>query len=584
MCIILTGILPPIGGVVLFFVLAFVREVFGSWAEFMVGLILIDSSTVASNITASPSRTEENNTISLNDNNRVVSDKDDDQTINESHNFTESEKTASREAQLGVYQSQAFMYRSLGSLSATALSFSILLFRYWQVQHHDVEGKDTQQLNSSVVTSILIVTGILPLVSCAIVCQDHTGSKSYIDYQGIDSDILQQQQEHHLQQHTVASTSGRNYSHMVNFLVFQSILIVTGLKSPIISITSSLFWKILVGVLVITLILLNLQNISCNPFKKLWYKNRVWIEHSSNANITTNANVLESTEEILNINEQWEDEPANDALTPTSFKSNDVGETRRTRVGLYLILRNAIPSSSVLLSSFFYTTFSSQPLYLQTLSILGLGSSTIASWVYGKYIAESFSAIKGITAIIVIMTLATSLWSLLDIPFVHVFRNEEKEHRMTWLWALLGLIQIVASFLDTLSFLPSVVLATNSAKTPLGSTDNHNETQSVSININNTKDETNGHANVFEEKGSSIQQINLCHTSTQNNMNEGIQYGMLISCIDFGDQIGDWVTVPIVSALNIQRDNDYMNLEWMIVIAAVSAITSLIFLRLIPNE
>ena len=83
------------------------------------------------------------------------------------------------------------MYRSLSSLSATALSFSILLFRYWQAQHHDVEGKDTQQLNSSVVTSILIVTGILPLVSCAIVCQDHTGSKSYIDYQGIDSDILQ---------------------------------------------------------------------------------------------------------------------------------------------------------------------------------------------------------------------------------------------------------------------------------------------------------------------------------------------------------------------------------------------------------
>ena len=154
MCIILTGILPPIGGVVLFFVLAFVREVFGSWAEFMVGLILIDSSTVASNITASPSRTEENNTISLNDNNRVVSDNEDDQTINESHNFTESEKTASREAQLGVYQSQAFMYRSLGSLSATALSFSILLFRYWQAQHHDVKGKQTQQLNSSVRTRI----------------------------------------------------------------------------------------------------------------------------------------------------------------------------------------------------------------------------------------------------------------------------------------------------------------------------------------------------------------------------------------------------------------------------------------------
>ena len=59
---------------------------------------------------------------------------------------------------------------------------------------------------------------------------------------------------------------------------------------------------------------------------------------------------------------------------------------------------------------------------------------------------------------------------------------------MNWLQALLGLIQIVVSLLDTLSFLSSVVLATNSAKIPLGSTNNHNEIQSVSININNMKE------------------------------------------------------------------------------------------------
>ena len=60
----------------------------------------------------------------------------------------------------------------------------------------------------------------------------------------------------------------------------------------------------------------------------------------------------------------------------------------------------------------------------------------------------------------------------LRIYILHVFYNEEKEHRMTWLYPLLGLIQIVASLLCTLSFLPSVELATKSANIPLGSTNN----------------------------------------------------------------------------------------------------------------
>ena len=60
----------------------------------------------------------------------------------------------------------------------------------------------------------------------------------------------------------------------------------------------------------------------------------------------------------------------------------------------------------------------------------------------------------------------------LRIYILHVFCNGEKEHRMTWLYLLLDLIQIVASLLCALSFLPSVELTTKSAKIPLGSTNN----------------------------------------------------------------------------------------------------------------
>ena len=78
-------------------------------------------------------------------------------------------------------------------------------------------------------TSILIVTIILPLVASAIVCQCqyHTSSKNNVYDQGIVSYILQQQHEHYLQQYTEVFTYGCNYSYMVNSLVFQSILIAS---------------------------------------------------------------------------------------------------------------------------------------------------------------------------------------------------------------------------------------------------------------------------------------------------------------------------------------------------------------------
>lgn len=106
----------------------------------------------------------------------------------------------------------------------------------------------------------------------------------------------------------------------------------------------------------------------------------------------------------------------------------------------------------------------------------------------------------------------------------------------------------------------------------------------MSINIYNTKEEINGDPNVYKSKGASSQHINLCHTSAPNNMNEWIQYKVLISCIEFGDKLGDWVVVPIVLAIIIQRDNDHMNLELMIIPESVRAIISLIFFKLISNE
>ena len=73
-----------------------------------------------------------------------------------------------------------------------------------------------------------------------------------------------------------------------------------------------------------------------------------------------------------------------------------------------------------------------------------------------------------------------------------------------------------------------------------------------------------------------------CHSSDEDST--GIQYGTLISCIDFGDQIGSWVTVPLVTALGISRENDWAGLNEMIVLTSVLGLLSVLLLGILKDE
>jgi len=145
---------------------------------------------------------------------------------------------------------------------------------------------------------------------------------------------------------------------------------------------------------------------------------------------------------------------------------------------------------------------------------------------------------RGISAVIVAATLLNSLGILLYLPFLRTVVPEvASKTNVSWV-VTFGLVYLLNSFLEELAFMPSIILATTCSS-------NH-------------------------EYGR--------YVSGRRQENDGIHYGLLVSCIDFGDQISDWFIVPIVSYLDIRRENDWHNLDWFLWICVALAALSLMFL------
>ena len=59
-----------------------------------------------------------------------------------------------------------------------------------------------------------------------------------------------------------------------------------------------------------------------------------------------------------------------------------------------------------------------------------------------------------------------------------------------------------------------------------------------------------------------------------------IEYGTLVSCIDFGDQLGSLLAAPLVAAWQISRENGFLHLDRLIVFC--SGANLVITLGLLP--
>lgn len=212
------------------------------------------------------------------------------------------------------------------------------------------------------------------------------------------------------------------------------------------------------------------------------------------------------------------------------------------QVGLYLILKHAIPSDSMVLGSFLYSLFQSSPAELQVLSLVGSGVTAFSSWSYGQMLSRYHTGDRFLL-VIAGTTLLASFASLGNIVIV----NYSQSSQLVWIVLLL---RTIMEFFDEWAFLPDVVLATTSLS---------HATPSPSEFV--------GLHSLSEERSSDPQD--------GKPKNVGVEYSTLVSCIDFGDQLGSLATGPLVALLGISRENNFERLDHLILVCFLFNILSL---------
>ena len=476
--------------VTLCILVAFLRGMFTSFAEFLVGITLIATAKLNGN---------------TDDSGRALPDE-----------FSEEKQ----QILLSSYQSQAATSRNIGSFLAQIVTFSIILMK---ILRQNDDDSDTA-LQDSWVSFFLLLTASLPMIGAASALYFQVGRRfdsRYDNYQNINIESPEGPLE---DGRTIQSLWSTFRWEIISLLLFQSIMVLLALRSLIIESSNRETWFISV---------LLLLGLFVYVLKKT-LQNRSYIE-----------------------------------LNP------EIGRDERRfnhlyQLGLYLILRHSVPSSSSVQSSFTYSFFRLYPLYFQSVGVMRSTVAILSSWSYGKCIALRFASLSGLKKVITRTTLILSFMALLYIPFIKYFRAHYENIGWSVL-ALYTLCQLLESYVGQISFLPSVILASNSAvqqgmaHSTLDKEDNKFDTDNDSVK--------NTHINTGPPG-----------IRSQLLQNDAILYGVLIACIDFGGQIGDLISVPIIQALDIQRDEKWQNLEWFIIICSTLSLASLLALSLVSTS
>jgi hypothetical protein len=235
------------------------------------------------------------------------------------------------------------------------------------------------------------------------------------------------------------------------------------------------------------------------------------------------------------------------------------------RVGLFLIARNAIPDPSYIVSSFLYSQLQSTPVLLQALSIANMGTTTLSSWSFGKIFAR-YNHGWPLLKLMAGTTLISSLCSLGNLAIVA--KAHEGSHSRVF-HVVVFCVSAVTTFAAEWQFLPNVVLAT-------AAVGNRSMQEEQIEEVNSDIQDVTTAAAPLIRGNVAVRESTIDST--------GILYGTLMSCIDFGDQIGAWVTVPLVTALGISRENDWAGLNEMIVLTSVLGLLSVLLLGILKDE
>ncbi|CAJ1953606.1 unnamed protein product [Cylindrotheca closterium] len=473
LCLVCTALIPE-GGVFLAFLWGFLRGITDSWAEFILGLSLVDHAV---------------------------------------KHGTDDPKTF--DLLSSQFQAEASTMRNLGTMLSSIFACALFLAR-------QLYSPEQEQLSGSVAKGLLYATALFQLTGALVACSFWQNMANHLPTPNDDSgfhrinqvdDSFRQMEETTTDEasalmdeegsfpsYTSESTDGEFHdddeveaiprSSIFNWVLvalLQTIILCMGLKDPIIEHTSHLIWAFFVSAIFLLIVMMSIA----------MYSQSLW-------------------------------------------KSSH-------RVGLFLVLRHAIPSDGMVLGAFYYGVFQSAPLLLQLLSLVNRVVSTLSSWSYGKFFSK-YSSGNNFLAVIAGTTLLAAVANLTNL---FVFENVTSAHIF---WVVLA-VQAVTTFCKNWSFLPDVVLATKSLSGTVCAMDSSEPR--------------------LESRG---------RQDKKRSMRIGVEYGTLVSCIDFGDQIGAVAAGPMVAALGVSRENDWRNLGSFIVFSGMFTVASIGLIKLIHKR
>jgi hypothetical protein len=545
-CLFVYASVPP-GGIILIFVAAFFKGMFDAWSELCLGLTLMDTGkSRAAEAAASSANLTTTSSIVQHDHSNTIP-----------HPTTPT-ATATYDKIVSRFQAQAATARNVGSMIGGTITFLVFLQRYLKIDGDPVE----QQLSGAVANGLLILTGILngmgaivaflyrdalkpnqseslsPTTATFSVLQqtDAENQDGYNDnMHGNGSSILLERGVICLNVENEADRlitdddrSGRSNSgrEMGESLVVDDDLMAArnihekSHPDPMpVNSRASLAIIVILQLIVVMLVLKD-------PFSE-WTNIVTW-----KVSLVTLCLAFVVAAVALWCNSSWQ------------FCH---------RVGLFLILRNAIPSDAMVVASFTYTLFQSQPILLQSLSVLSLTTLMASSWTYEKLWAR-FSRGRSLIVLIGVLTILSGLASLLNIAVFWKYEAAISDDSDSIIKDVLGiavLATIITTFFSEWAFLPEVVLASVSV-----GTDEQDDSGTTAFNTTappNTAGQTPQESR---------------HAST--DAHSAVKYGSLIACIEFGDQLGSLTAAPIVATLGISRENNFEKMDMFLLICYLS--------------
>ena len=278
------------------------------------------------------------------------------------------------------------------------------------------------------------------------------------------------------------------------------------------------------------------------------------------------------------------------------------------QLNLYFLLRYSMPIAGFLMYSYLYSVFEKELSFLQLLSVLKTAIGSLSTFCYEKFISPHCHSGWPLIALIASLDIIMGFVSLLDVWLIRAVKDKEVNGEYTLdtsLRCLVAAVGLVKYFFAELDYMPALVLSTTNVYIGNDKTfESKDHGESPASKANNDFGQQSAEMISLSE-GFPRPNISALSIDVDNEedraaarplmqrlvpktplISAGMQYASFLSCIDFGSQVGDWITIPIVASLGITRDNHWDNLDKLVIICSFFRMTRVVFLWLIlpPTE